>query len=116
MSGDWTVEYRDRESIFLKKGPSGATGCLLLVLFLPLGLAYLLTDSGRGKLTARAWTNDEGDTELEMEWENAGPRRQLETFVEWLKEQEGEERDESADPDDEDETTVSRRRRKRRRL
>ncbi len=85
---DWAVQHKARDFVLLKKSPSGATGCLLLVLFLPIGLAYLLTDWGTGKTTVRVWENDEGDTEVEIAWRNAEIRGQVAKAIRWLEEQE----------------------------
>ena len=84
---DWTVQHKARDFVLLKKRPSGATGCLLLVLFLPIGLAYLLTDWGTGKTTVRVWENDEGATEVEIGWRNAEIRGQVAETVRWLEKQ-----------------------------
>ena len=84
---DWTVQHKARDFVLLKKSPSGVTGCLLLVLFLPVGLAYLLTDWGTGKTTVRVWENDQGATEVEIAWRNAEIRGQVADAVRWLEEQ-----------------------------
>jgi hypothetical protein len=85
---DWTVQHKARDFVVLKKSPSGVAGCLLLVLFFPVGLAYLLTDWGTGKTTIRVWENNQGATKVEIVWQNAGIRRQVEEAIHWLKEQE----------------------------
>ncbi|MCJ7510182.1 MAG: hypothetical protein MUP14_04740 [Dehalococcoidia bacterium] len=85
---DWTVQHKARDFVVLKKSPSGVAGCLLLVLFFPVGLAYLLTDWGTGKTTVRVWENNQGATKVEIVWQNAGIRRQVEEAIHWLKEQE----------------------------
>jgi len=87
---EWTVQHKARDFVLLKKSPSGATGCLLLILCLPVGLAYLLTDWGTGKTTVRARENDEGATEVEIGWRNAGIRGQVAEAIRWLEKQDEE--------------------------
>jgi hypothetical protein len=84
---DWVVQHKARDFVLLKKGPSGVAGCLLLVLFLPVGLAYLLTDWGTGKTNVRVRETDEGATEVEIGWRNAGIRGQLAEAIRWLENQ-----------------------------
>jgi hypothetical protein len=81
---DWSIQHRDAEFVALKCGPNPATGCLLSVLFLPLGLVYLLTDMGKGLLTARASPISALETTVEIEWQGAGVRKQIEAFTRWL--------------------------------
>jgi hypothetical protein len=83
---DWTVQHKARDFVLLKKSPSGVAGCLLLVLFLPVGLAYLLTDWGAGKTTVRVWENNQGTTEVEIAWRNAAIRAQVKEAIRWLQE------------------------------
>jgi hypothetical protein len=84
---DWTVQHKARDFVLLKKSPSGVTGCLLLVLCLPVGLAYLLTDWGTGKTAVRVWENDERATDVEIAWRNATIRGQVAKALRWLEEQ-----------------------------
>jgi len=79
----WTVQHRDRHFVALKSPPNVGTGCLLCLLFLPLGLVYLLTDWSRGRLAATA-LDSKTMTEVEMEWRNVGIRGQIERFAVWL--------------------------------
>jgi len=85
--GDWVVQHKSRDFVLLKRRPSGAIGCLLLALFLPVGLAYLLTDWGTGKTTVRVRETDEGATEVEIAWRNAEIRGQVAEAVRWLEKQ-----------------------------
>jgi hypothetical protein len=64
-------------------------GCLLLILFFPVGLVYLLTDWWAGEITVQAQKNDEGLTDVEIKWLNAS-RGDIKNIVRWL-EEEGEE-------------------------
>jgi hypothetical protein len=84
---DWVVQHKARDFVLLKKAPSGVAGCLLLVLFLPVGLAYLLTDWGTGKTNVRVRETDEGATEVEIGWRNAGIRGQVAEAIRWLENQ-----------------------------
>jgi hypothetical protein len=81
---DWSIQHRDAEFVALKCGPNPATGCLLSVLFLPLGLVYLLTDMGKGLLTARAASVSALETTVEIDWRGTGVRKQIEAFARWL--------------------------------
>jgi hypothetical protein len=85
--GDWVVEHKAHDFVLLKRSPSGVIGCLLLVLFLPVGLAYLLTDWGTGKAGVRVWENDEGATDVEIAWRNATIRGHVAKALCWLEEQ-----------------------------
>lgn len=96
----WKLEERGKDFLFMRRGASGSTGCLLLLLFFPLGLAYLLTDWGQGKLTISYWKNDEGDTEVEFDWSNAAIRGRIGRFVEWLEEQDEDDEEEAEELSD----------------
>jgi hypothetical protein len=80
----WSIQHRDSEFLALTSGPNAATGCLLSILFLPLGLVYLLTDMGKGMLTVNASSLSALETSVEIEWQGAGVRKQIEAFKEWL--------------------------------
>lgn len=84
---DWIVQHKAGDFVVLQKKASGATGCLLLLLFFPLGLAYLLTDWGTGKTTIRVWEGDDVTTDVEIEWRNAPIRGPVEQAVRWLEKQ-----------------------------
>ena len=60
------------------------TGCILSILFLPLGLVYLLTDVGKGTLNARASQVSALETAVDIEWQRVGVRKQIEAFAQWL--------------------------------
>jgi hypothetical protein len=79
----WSVQHRDSGFVSLLSPPNMGTGCLLLLLLWPIGLIYLLTDAGRGRLHATA-RRSVTDTEVEMEWENTRVREQIEHFARWL--------------------------------
>jgi hypothetical protein len=85
--GEWVVQHKAHDFVLLKRSPSGVTGCLLLVLCLPVGLAYLLTDWGTGKTAVRVWENDERATDVEIAWRNATIRGQVAKALRWLEEQ-----------------------------
>ena len=80
----WKLEHRAKDFLILKRGANGCTGLIWLVIFLPLGLVYLLTDWGRGKLTARFWRSGGGATQVELRWNNAAIRRQIGRVLEAL--------------------------------
>lgn len=80
----WHLEHRANDFLVLKRGPSAFVAFLWLVLFLPLGLLYLLTDWGRGKLTARFWVTSGKATEVELHWSGAAVRGRIARVVEGL--------------------------------
>lgn len=88
VPGGWDVRYRGADFMTLQSGPNGCTGLLLLVIFLPLGLIYLLTDWGRGKLTVRYVERKAHETEVEFAWSNVSIRGPVQDFAAWLTEDE----------------------------
>jgi hypothetical protein len=88
VADGWETQEDRGNFAILKKGPGGGTGCLLLFLFFPIGLAYLLTDWGRGRLTIRA-AEGEDKTHVLIQWHNTGIRSEVEDFVHWLESQPG---------------------------
>ncbi len=90
VPGGWKVEERGRDFVFMRRGVSGCTALFFLVIFFPLGLVYLFTDWGRGRLTVSFWDNDEGTTDVELDWRNAGIRGSAIRLANWLEEQDEE--------------------------
>jgi hypothetical protein len=84
--GGWSIKHKAHDFTVLSCKHDAATGCLYLILFLPLGLAYLLTDWGDGEIIVQAWENDEGHTDVKIEWRNAS-RGDVKKIVRWLEEQ-----------------------------
>jgi hypothetical protein len=80
----WSIQHRDAEFVALTSGPNVGTGCILSILFLPLGLVYLLTDMGKGRLNVRASPVSALETRVAIEWQGAGVRKQIEAFAQWL--------------------------------
>ena len=105
---NWAVEYEDLGLVVLKRGPRGDTGCALLLLFFPLGLAYLFTDWGKAMLRIELRRMDAGYSQIRIEWRNAGLRPEVTHFVSWLQNVNGQVID--------DELGVARRRRARDRI
>lgn len=85
----WKLEHRARDFLIFQRGASGCTGLVLLVVFLPLGLVYLLTDWGRGKLVVSFRENDGRGTEFQFDWNNAAIRGHVRRLVDWLEEDAG---------------------------
>ncbi len=74
---DWRVEERSPDLLVLKRGPYPGCGCLLLILFLPLGLWYMLTGWGHGTLSVELQQAEDGSRIAVFEWRNAGIRRDI---------------------------------------
>lgn len=86
VPGGWDVRYRGADFMTLQSGPSGCSALILLIIFLPLGLIYLLTDWGRGKLTVRYEERKAGETEVQLSWSNASIKAHVQSFAQWLTE------------------------------
>lgn len=82
-SDGWQVSNERGGWAYLQKGPSGGTGCLWLILFFPIGLAYLFTDWGKGSLTIRA-EEDNDTTHVLIQWQEAEMHDAVQEFVRWL--------------------------------
>jgi len=62
--------------------PTGAfTGLVLLVLLLPVGLIYLLTDWGHGKLEISVQTQDVGHSAVRLLWRDSSLRKDAKLFA-----------------------------------
>ena len=85
--GGWKVEERGRDFVLMRRGPSGCGALLFLVLFFPLGLVYLFTDWGKGTLTVNCSENDEGGTDVQFDWKNAGKRGSVMRLAKWFEQQ-----------------------------
>jgi len=94
---NWVTEHEGARLVVLKRGPRGDTGCALLLLFLPLGLAYLFTDWGKATLRLELRRIDAGYSEVRMEWRNVGLRSEVTHFANWLREVDNEWMEERTD-------------------
>ena len=80
----WDVQDRTAGLVTMRRGVSGCSALLLLIIFFPLGLVYLLTDWGRPRLTVTARPRDGGGCDVELRWRNAPVRRQVAEVVRGL--------------------------------
>lgn len=77
----WRQGHRSKDLLLMEKGPSGCMGLLLLVVFLPLGLVYLLTDWGRAKVAVSLRPASRGATEFQIDWRGTAIRQELRAFL-----------------------------------
>jgi hypothetical protein len=94
VPADWRVAHRTNALLVLERPASGCAGLFLLLVFFPLGLVYLLTPWGRGKLTLQCWPLEDEETDVQLRWSSAAIRSDAKRFLEWLETEEEEEADE----------------------
>lgn len=80
----WDVAQHTAGLVVMRRGVSGCSALALLIVFLPLGLAYLFTDWGRPRVTATVRPLPGGGCQVELQWRNAPVRRQVAAIVERL--------------------------------
>ena len=86
MADGWDVEQSTEALLSMSKGVNVWLGLLLLLLFFPVGLLYLLTDWGNGRLTVSFGQQAGGETTFQLEWRNVPTRNQARRLLEWLEE------------------------------
>lgn len=77
----WKQEHRVRDLLIMQRGPSGCLALLLLVVFLPLGLVYLLTDWGKARVALSVRPGSNVATEFQIDWRGAAIRQELRSFL-----------------------------------
>lgn len=77
----WRRGHRSEDILLLEKGPDGCLGLLLLVVFFPLGLVYLLTDWGRARMTVRVHQGHGDEHEFLIDWHAAAVRNEVQRFL-----------------------------------
>jgi hypothetical protein len=77
----WKESHRGSDMLILEKGPDGCMALFLLVVFLPLGLVYLLTDWGKARLALMVRPVSTGETEFRIEWRGSALRNQVQAFL-----------------------------------
>jgi hypothetical protein len=95
----WELLEERHGWVLLGKGPHGGMGCIWLVLFFPIGLAYLFTGWGKRKLWIRALESPQGLSDVEISWQNANrsDKSDARDFARWLEEQPAYDQDDLAD-------------------
>ncbi len=79
--GNWRVEERSADLLVLRRDPDTALGCLLLLLLLPIGIVYWLTDWGRGSLTVGMRWAPNGTRAAVLESRNADVPLDLQAVI-----------------------------------
>jgi hypothetical protein len=70
--------------VTMRRGVGGLSALVLMIIFFPLGLVYLLTDWGRPRLMVTARPRDGGGCDVELRWRNAPIRRHVAEVVRGL--------------------------------
>lgn len=80
----WRVEESTRGFILLQQPTGAFTALVLLVVFLPLGLIYLLTGWAHGKLEVSVEPTHEEQSNVHLRWNDAALRQEVQRFALWL--------------------------------
>lgn len=84
----WRITHDTEDFVIMEKGASAMVALVLLAVFLPVGLVYLLTDWGKGKLgIAFRQTKRGRGTEFQITWSNAAVRGRVRSFVGWAEQE-----------------------------